>query len=79
MTTDTGPTTPNATEIYALAFAETILTAGTVPAGYLYAQVCDRLSASEFDRIIDWLVRARLVSRNQSHLLTWIGSQEHAS
>ncbi len=57
----------------ALAMAEAIRTLGSVPSGHLYAQVMNTLSLASYDNVIRALVNARLVRKDSSHLLTWIG------
>jgi hypothetical protein len=57
----------------AKAFAAAIRELGSVPSGHLYARVQDRVSLASYEAIIDTLIRAKVVRRDGSHLLTWIG------
>jgi hypothetical protein len=56
----------------AAAIAEAIRELKEVPSGHLYARVMSRMSLQTYDLIIDRLIGAKLVSR-QNHLLKWIG------
>lgn len=56
-----------------VAIGQAIRELGSVPAGHLYAQLCGKLTLSQFDGLIGMLVRGGLVRRDASHLLTWIG------
>ena len=53
---------------------EAIRDLGSVPSGHLYAAVMDHLDIHKYNLIIDKLIEAKLVRRDRSHLLTWIGS-----
>jgi hypothetical protein len=55
------------------AIAETIRTAGQVPAGHVYAAVMGIMTLNTFNSIIDTLRRSGLVKRETTHMLTWIG------
>jgi hypothetical protein len=55
------------------AIAEAVRIAGEIPAGHLYAMVLDRMPLAVFEEIVALLVRAKLVRRESSHLLVWIG------
>lgn len=57
------------------AIGEIIQACGEIPAGHIYARVCDRMSAETFNGMIDKLVKAQVVERERSHLLRWIGPQ----
>ena len=46
---------------------------GTVPSGHVYAAVMGSISINLYNQIIDKLIEAKLVRRDPSHLLTWIG------
>lgn len=56
-----------------LAIAEAVREAGEIPAGVLFAAVCQYMSADQFNGFIEKLVNAKLISRAPSHLLTWTG------
>ena len=57
------------------AIAEAIRDTGEVPSGTLYALVMSHLSLSEYESVIDTLVKVKLITNN-GHLLRWVG--EHA-
>lgn len=57
------------------AIAEAIRELGEIPSGHLYAQVMSRMTLPTYEAIIDRLIGAELVSR-QNHLLKWIGPQQ---
>ena len=68
---------PTAKEVTAViqvvaALAESIRELGSVPSGVLYANVCGHLSMSMYERVIQTLKNAGLVSES-GHVLTWIG------
>ncbi len=54
------------------AVAEAIREAKQIPSGHLYAVLCPVLSLEEYEKIINMLINAGLVRRDQSHLLHWI-------
>jgi hypothetical protein len=56
------------------AIAEAIRELGSVSDGKLYTGVMSHLSLSEYQAIIEILVKAKLVS-NTGHMLVWIGGQ----
>jgi hypothetical protein len=56
-----------------VAVADAIRELGSVPAGHMYAQLSGRMSLDTFNGIIGKLVDAKLVRREPSHLLVWIG------
>lgn len=58
-----------------MAVAETIREAGSTPAGTLYAALVGRVTLQGFEAMIQILVNGRLVRRDASHLLTWIGPE----
>jgi hypothetical protein len=55
------------------AIGSTIRELGQVPAGHLYVQVMDKMSANTFNRMIEVLVASGTVRREPSHMLVWIG------
>jgi hypothetical protein len=55
------------------AVAEAIREVGSTPAGPMYAMLCGVMSLNDFNNIIDMLVKSKLVKRDGSHMLTWIG------
>ena len=55
------------------AVADAIKELGSVPSGHLYARLMGKLSLTEYEQIIGFIVRTGLVRRDKSHLLTWIG------
>ena len=55
------------------AVAETIRELGQVPSGHLYARLMGVMELHQYEQVIDLLVDARLVERDRSHLLRWIG------
>lgn len=59
----------------ASAIADAIRELREVPSGHLYAQVMSHMTLPTYDRIIEALVNAELVS-NQNHLLKWIGPEK---
>lgn len=56
----------------AVAVAEVIRGAGSIPSGHLYAQVMGRMSLASYEAIIRGLKGAGLVSE-RAHMLTWTG------
>lgn len=57
----------------ALAVAEAVRVAGSVPSGTIYALVCSCLSLAAYTAIINALKGAGLVREDVSHLLHWSG------
>lgn len=55
------------------AVGECVRDLGQVPAGVLYAQLMGRISLERFEAIINLLVSAKVVRRD-NHLLTYIGA-----
>ena len=55
------------------AVAETIRELGQVPSGHLYARLMGVMDLHQYEQVIGLLVDARLVERDRSHLLRWIG------
>jgi hypothetical protein len=55
------------------AIAEAIRNLGEVPSGHLYARVMGVMDLRQYEQVIDLLIDARLVEREPSHLLRWIG------
>lgn len=56
-----------------MAIAEAVRASGAIPAGHIYALVCDRLSLEAFARVLDTLKAAKLVEETPAHLLKWVG------
>lgn len=56
------------------AVAESIRLAGEIPSGHLYSAMCGTVDIGAYQRIIDILKRAGLVSES-AHLLKWIGPE----
>lgn len=54
--------------------AEAIRTAGPIPSGHLYAQVCGVMSLSAYEGAIGLLKRTELVAE-AGHVLTWTGPE----
>ena len=50
--------------------ADCIKTAGELPSGHLYAMLANVLNLNEYNRIIEILCNAGLIS-NHNHLLKW--------
>jgi hypothetical protein len=59
----------------AAALAGAIKTLGSVPAGVLYVRCAGNLTLEQFESAIRVLVCARMVHREPSHLLVWIGEE----
>jgi hypothetical protein len=57
----------------AMIVAETIRELGEVPSGHLYAQLMGHMSLECYESIILGLTGAKLVKRDGSHLLRWVG------
>ena len=57
-----------------LAVSDAIRELGSVPSGHLYARLMEYLSIEVYQRIIDLLVEAKVVT-NKGHLLTWVGQK----
>lgn len=55
------------------AVAETIRELGAVPSGHLYARLMGVMELHQYEQVIDLLIDARLIERDRSHLLHWIG------
>ena len=55
------------------AVAETIRELGQVPSGHLYARLMGVMELHQYEQVIGLLVDARLVERDRTHLLRWIG------
>jgi len=55
------------------AVSDVIQELGEVPSGHLYAQLMGQLSLSEYEQVIDILVRSGLVHRGAGYLLIWVG------
>jgi hypothetical protein len=55
------------------AVAETIRELGTVPSGHLHAPLMGVMELHQYEQVIDLLIDARLIERDRSHLLRWIG------
>ena len=55
------------------AVGDVIRELGSVPAGHMYANLSGRMSLDTFNGIILKLVDAKLVHRERTHLLVWIG------
>lgn len=55
------------------AIADSIREVGSAPEGVLYAACMGNMRLDQFERIIDMLIRAKLIQRDSSHVLTWIG------
>jgi hypothetical protein len=55
------------------AIAAAIRNLGEVPSGHLYARVMGVMDLRQYEQVIDLLIDARLVEREPSHLLRWIG------
>ena len=54
------------------AVAEAIRELGNVPSGHLYARLMDKLTLDQYNKVINCLVKAKMVT-NSNHLLTWVG------
>lgn len=52
--------------------AEAIREAGEIPSGHLYAQVMGHMTLATYERIVETLIGAKLITRS-SHLLKWVG------
>ena len=55
------------------AIAESIRELGEIPRGHLYARLMGIMELRQYEQVIDLLIDARLVEREPSHLLRWIG------
>jgi len=55
------------------ALGEAIQELGEVPSGHLYAQVMAHFSLQSYEKAIDILVKAKMVEKDRSHLLRWVG------
>ena len=53
--------------------AETIRELGQVPSGHLYARLMGVMELHQYEQVVELLIEARLVERDRSHLLRWIG------
>ena len=56
-----------------LAIASTIKDLGEVPSGHLYAALMDKMSLEAYDLLIEVLVRNKVIRKEPSHLLVWVG------
>ena len=61
-----------------VAVADVIREVGEIPSGHLYAAMMTKIDLLEYERIIDVLVKAELITRDRSHMLRWIGPKEEA-
>jgi hypothetical protein len=59
--------------MYASVIADAVKEARTIPAGHIYAVLAGKMSLDTFESIIDTLVRANLVRRDSTGLITWVG------
>ena len=55
------------------AVADAIKELKQVPSGHLYAHLMGKLSLGQYEYIIGILIGAKLVKRDPSHLLHWVG------
>lgn len=60
----------------AVALTEVIKVLKEVPSGHLYAGVMSHMSLSEFEGIVFSLVKAKLITYSNGHLITWIGGDQ---
>lgn len=56
------------------AVADAIRDLGSVPSGHLWAHCMGSMGFDEYEWIIGQLIGAGLIRKNQSYLLTWIGT-----
>lgn len=56
-----------------LAIADAIKELGQVPSGHLYAHLMGLLSIGAYEQAVQILVDAKVVQRDASHVLTWVG------
>jgi hypothetical protein len=59
------------------AIAESIRELGEIPSGHLYARLMGIMDLRQYEQFIDVLIDARLVEREPSHLLRWIGPKSN--
>ena len=59
------------------AIAESIRELGEIPSGHLYARLMGIMDLRQYEQFIDLLIDARLVKREPSHLLRWIGPKSN--
>jgi hypothetical protein len=59
------------------AIAESIRELGQVPSGHLYARLMGIMDLHQYEQVIELLIDARLVERDRSHLLRWIGPKSN--
>jgi hypothetical protein len=55
------------------AIAESIRELGEIPSGHLYARLMGIMDLGQYEQVIGLLIDTRLVERDRSHLLRWIG------
>ena len=55
------------------AIADAIKELKQVPSGHLYAQVMGKMDIQSYNRIIDILKGAGLITEDSQHMLTWVG------
>ena len=55
------------------AVADAIKELGTVPSGHLYARLMGFCTLEQYQKLIDILVNAGLVTVGADHLITWKG------
>jgi len=73
----TKPVTPEQALVFITeAVAESIHDLGSVPSGYLYAQVMGYMSVHMYTTILDALIKAKLIKIDKKHLITWIGPKK---
>jgi hypothetical protein len=56
--------------------ADTIQELKEVPSGHLYARVMGSMSLEMYNFFIDTLIKSKVVRRDPSHLLVWIGPKD---
>lgn len=66
------PAELKATILIVKAVADAIKELGEVPSGHLYARLQGTLSLNTYNRVIDFLKKAKLITV-QNHLITWKG------
>ena len=57
-----------------VAVAETVKDLGQVPSGHLYAVLMDQMTFDQYNRIVDIMKRAGMVTE-QNNQLTWVLGQ----
>jgi hypothetical protein len=57
------------------AVAEAVRELKEIPSGHLYARLMGHLSLDQYEQVVALLVRTKLVEKDASHMLRWVGPE----